>query len=436
MGFFLVIFFILFGQAEASTVRPTNTATPVAYASNSSSNVSLPMVVDAADGSTENTAIKVYVPLGGDNPANTQVTRSILASSTLLPKAPVGGTVSSYVLMQLTLTNTTADTQYLWAAVKDTSNAYRTIDSQTVHSLGGNSTGNVDSVFDIKNICPMTNNCLSIGNATTASGTNSGQYIIYYFLTSSSTMASNTTIDPANADSSGGVYVKFFFSDLMPTGNTTINRIYNGDSRVFIDVTSGTITQMGDYIYKTMVLKHTGLVAAASTTVGAVGVSNIHSLLPPTQNGLLDVQNLSNNTDYYFSVSLVNKFSFHSPLSASAYARPEPIEALLQKQACFLLTAGFAGNHPVVEYFRHIRDDYLLSFSLGKSFVNSYYRWAPQYAQFILDRPWLATFIRGLAHSFYFILNQKIFFAFIVGLFIFASPFFIFHFKTPFKRVE
>lgn len=418
MVLILIIFSVFFGRAEAKTVRAKNNAAPVVYASNNSSNISLPIIADpsAADGSAENDPIKVYVPLGGDNPANTQVTRLILASSTLLPKAPLAG-ASSYVLIQLSLSNSTNDTQYLWAAIKDASNVYKTIDLQTVYSLAGNTTSNVDSVFDIKNLCLIgTVNCTGINQATTAAGVNSGQYIIYYFLTSSDSMTSNTTVSPS--DYAGGLYVKYYFSDVLPTGTTTINKIYNGDGRVFIDMRSGSISQMGDFIYKTMILKHSGVVASASTTIGAVGVSNIQSLGPPTLNGLLDVQNLTNNTDYYFSVSLVNKFLFHSPLSASVYARPEPIEALLQKQACFLLTAGFAGNHPVVEYFRHIRDHYLLHFSLGKSFVNFYYAWAPSYAQSILDRPWLAASIRALAHSLYFILNWGIIFAFILLAFI------------------
>ena len=411
---FICVFF--FSSAlEASTVRTSSPTSPVAYASNSSSAVTLGIVAEgpnSGDGTSETDPIKVYVPMGGTGASGAgleQRNKLILSPSTRIPLNP--GTGASYVLIKLALSNSTGSLQYLKAAVKTASSAstsFKVISLETGFTVGANSTANVDSVFNIVNMCLLTTvvDCSSINKAITVAGQNNGEFIFYYFL-SATDHASDTSITPSVE--SGGVFVKYHFSDVLPVGSTTLNKLYNGDGRVFIDFNSATnMTQMGDKIYKTMIYKHTGVVSADATNVGTSGVANIQALIAPTMNGLLDIQNLINDTDYYFSVSQVNKFSFHSPMSASLLAHPEPIEALLKKQACFLLTAGFLGNHPVVEYFRMIRDHYLLNFTLGKIFVNSYYSWAPRYAQTILNRPWLAAIIRGSAHTVYFILHHLI----------------------------
>lgn len=414
MPFIFLIFAIFNINLEASTVRSSSLSAPVAFASNLVSDISLRIVSDrpAGDGTSETDPFKIYVPMGGTGGAGAgleQRNQLTLSPRTYIPINPGAG--SSYVLFQLSLTNTSLNTETLKAAIKNygSSTSYKIIDLKYVHTVPANSSSTVDSVFDIANICVLTTlDCTKINLAVTATGANYGEFIVYYFLTSSSVYTVDSDMTPSSE--SGGIFVKYHFSDQLPQGSLVINKVYNGDSRAFIDFSGGeNISKMGDKVHQTMIYKNTGTQVAGGTIGGTVGgIDNIHSLVAPTYNGLLDIQNLANNTDYYFSVALVNKFSFHNPLSATALAHPEPIEALLKKQACFLLTAGFAGNHPVVEYFRYIRDHYLLNYSLGKILVNTYYEWAPKYAQDILARPWLSAGIRAVAQSLYFILHHMI----------------------------
>lgn len=65
------------------------------------------------------------------------------------------------------------------------------------------------------------------------------------------------------------------------------------------------------------------------------------------------------------------------------------------KGRCFIATAAFEDkNHETVDYFRQIRDNYLLKSNLGFRFVIFYYKKSPQIAAQIESRPILKKAVR------------------------------------------
>ena len=136
--------------------------------------------------------------------------------------------------------------------------------------------------------------------------------------------------------------------------------------------------------------------------------------------GELALSHLSNNKCYAVRVFYGDKYGFASQLSNRLAQSPEPIEALLKKQACFFLTAGFGREHFVVEFFMDFRDRILKSFALGRAFIDFYERVAPQYAPLVLESPFLAALVRILAYTLYFFLCSPI----IICLFLFLMGFF------------
>ena len=114
-----------------------------------------------------------------------------------------------------------------------------------------------------------------------------------------------------------------------------------------------------------------------------------------------------------------DKFGFASLLSKRINQTPENIETLLETQQCYLLTAGFNGDHPVVRFFRDFRDTILMKYWLGRTFINFYYETAPQYTGYILKTPWLQMMIRSISTSLYYTLRfwqASLFFLFLMVL--------------------
>ena len=133
------------------------------------------------------------------------------------------------------------------------------------------------------------------------------------------------------------------------------------------------------------------------------------------EGGQFTVTNLENGVSYSFKAAYVDKFGWRSDISdATVSTAPAEVEALLSETQCYLITAGFGRDHYVLDYFRYIRDQYLLKTFVGKKFVDFYYATAPSYVKFILNNPLLAKLIRAMSYTLYFIMNNFIF----VGAFI------------------
>lgn len=402
----LAITTLLPRQLWAQKVEAADSQYLQVYISNTSSLINMQAVTDAGKGDTEANAINGYIPLGGTDPSRRKY--STIEVDTRIPDTP---TLSNgYILAQLTLTNSSTSTATLYAAARSASSSstnYTLFNMTTTLTLAADSTSSpVDSLIDLDSLCTSGTgvDCTKIDTTT---GSNEDSIYVYYFMSTSSPGGIGSTI--SSSTYANGLFVRYYFSDKVPVGNMTINKIYNGDGRLLVDYSGGEgISNIGSNLYKTYAMNCAGVTCQSSGTlfreVTDLG-GQLIDFYSPAYSGLLDLKDLVNNADYNICMGLTNKFQYASPCSASVLGQPQPIEALLEKQACFLLTAGFGGEHPVVEYFRWVRDTFLLKFGAGKMFVQWYYDTAPAYAPTIHESPWLSAVIRLVAYILYLCLH-------------------------------
>jgi hypothetical protein len=104
-------------------------------------------------------------------------------------------------------------------------------------------------------------------------------------------------------------------------------------------------------------------------------------------------EHLTNNQEYYFATAALNKFFFATKVSTALAKTPLDIETFLKQQGCYLISAGFQKKHWILEYYRSFRDQWLMSTSLGRSFVRWYYKTAYSYAFIIADSYTLRTLV-------------------------------------------
>ncbi|MCB9062241.1 MAG: hypothetical protein H6622_12040 [Halobacteriovoraceae bacterium] len=215
----------------------------------------------------------------------------------------------------------------------------------------------------------------------------------------------------------GGLHFKFVISNINNDGVTTKflnNEAEPGDNRLYTDISS---TAEYSYPLDTYLLVDSAGSSISAGTFGATvtsgGTTQVADVLPYTPNGeiaykYIDQANpLVNDTTYCLSLIQVNKFYLSNLVADGICGTPKDIETLLKEKQCYLLTAGFGRDHKVINFFRDFRDNVLLNYSLGKSFVEFYYNTAPNYTSYIHSSPRLSLFIRSFAWiAYYFIKFQ------------------------------
>ena len=104
------------------------------------------------------------------------------------------------------------------------------------------------------------------------------------------------------------------------------------------------------------------------------------------------IKGLVNGETYSFVVVGIDEFGNPSPSNVSTGV-PQPVEDLYRRFLdeggksqgfCFIATAAFGSyQHPYVQILRHFRDEALLPYAAGRSFVGWYYATSPPYAEYI-----------------------------------------------------
>lgn len=75
---------------------------------------------------------------------------------------------------------------------------------------------------------------------------------------------------------------------------------------------------------------------------------------------------------------------------------------------CFIATAVYEDyDHPQVKALRKFRDEYLLTNEAGKSFVKTYYKYSPKFADYVKGKQVFAYPIKKILDGFVFILKAK-----------------------------
>jgi hypothetical protein len=228
--------------------------------------------------------------------------------------------------------------------------------------------------------------------------------------------------DPAPAPSGySGVYFKILMSNyVIKKANLriTINSLRNGDNRAVLNFTPS--VKLG-----TSFFKEVGVYASGSATADMAIISELLTggqlagpFLTSSQEGDMTVFGLTNGQPYNLGVFLIDHFDFVTGVSQTSLAEPQDIQELLNKQSCFLLTAGFGEEHYVIDYFRHFRDKTLSKYFLGQQFIKYYYRYAPSFALSIYNNQAIRFCIRMMGYFLYFVFNYSMALVGFFGLFI------------------
>lgn len=346
----------------------------------------------SGDGDSPGSAAEAFIPV--DN-GNSQRNRVSFIQTSLVPDLSTG-IFQSF----LTVLNDTGFSRNLYAAVQDPD------DTSEYCIVGGgtnfsSSTSEVLSWTQVNlvNVCTFTN-CTNISSGTTKTK----DYLFYYFLTENT--YTTGTCEPFNTSEAGGVYLKGNLSVRLPTAALVINELRRGDGRLKALFTGATIS---DFNRTLALINGTGTTitaaAAAGTQLNISGTELIDLEITSTASEA-NIKPLVNNVLYSIGMVIEDKYQLTTVISnVPASVAPAQIEALLEKQACYILSAGFGEEHFITDYFRALRDKILLKTDLGTSFVAWYYQTAPYYTATIYNSPTISFVVRCLAYMAWFALN-------------------------------
>jgi hypothetical protein len=418
LKYFLFIFlFPLVLQAQ------TLSGSTTVSASNSSSSTLYNLVTTGSGGSDSSSAIKTYIPMGSTFNSVTAADQSLsyyLNGSANIPQFDKGWLRSSRIRHSVTVNNSSnSSIVYLYAAVVDKDDSSNmAVFSGGLYTGSGSGTGQIATInafttneitFDlyINNLCyavadSSSTNCNNLDDTDAVTATELDLTVIIFASSdnlSRFTQVAVSTYDPA------GVYYNYRLSNQISTladAEVILSRLRKGDGRVTAEYSGPVISEFYDVIG----YKHTG----AGNTVATAINDGLTGSVVSDDNGAKEVdeiviKGLENDVAVNISVGFVNRWNFVTKLSPSLTQTPESIEVFLEKQSCYLFSAGFQQEHYILDYFRDFRDRFLLRFDLGQRFVELYYATAPQYAPYIYNSELLSFIVRAFAHAIYLIMQ-------------------------------
>ncbi len=255
--------------------------------------------------------------------------------------------------------------------------------------------------FDMLDLCQETDifDCTSLADGSSDS---SGEQIFYFFLRTNGEVTEGDTVDLSEDANKSGVFFKALFS----------NKVYErADLPISLDkITKGDATLKLTYSASSTISNFKEVAVFSGVTTGEVAFANSGSTkisddgeFPATAEASIDIGNLDNDTTYTLAVAFVDKFLFATALSDAKSEQPTKIDVFLEKNQCYLLSAGFQEDHFVIDYFKMIRDNYLLHTVPGKLFVEFYYSTAPQYTRAIYSSPIISQVVRFFGYLAYYI---------------------------------
>lgn len=222
-------------------------------------------------------------------------------------------------------------------------------------------------------------------------------------------MKADGTIVTDNVDT--GELKLFFQSNVQPWScpSDLANRYFPGDGEVeynTIGLGGSTATFAG----------HTGVIAVGklysdpSTPVAPVRTNAFETAndfasrvgfgekekVGSTKFGSGPMINTTDGTDNRYTIAFMirDAMGVINPVSSSGTActvervQSASIQTFLNKSKCFIATAAFRSvDAAPVEMLRKFRDEVLLPTHLGKTFVDWYYRWSPEAAEWLMEHP-------------------------------------------------
>jgi hypothetical protein len=264
--------------------------------------------------------------------------------------------------------------------------------------------GDLTYVLNFTDICGLTSfDCKSFEKDA---DTNARAKFNIYIFVSNNSVGDGDIVNPASSGT-GAIYEINLSNRVYQNNIMEVFDLFKGDSQLTVDLRGFSMTNDRG-LFGLVTPAGSGLCSGVSDTdtndtLGGLSktFSDLLDLESRVITGQVKIKNLSNDICQRVRVFNCDLYGFCSFASQEFQNTPENIQALLEKQACFFFTAGFGEQHPIVDYFQAWRDNTLRKFWLGRQFIQFYYRVAPQYTPFILERPWLQSLIRGVAYVLY-----------------------------------
>jgi len=354
----------------------------------------------SGDGTSTSAPGLAWLPVKNGKNQEENVT---ISNKTLVPT--ITSPSNALVRVSLRVTNSTGSDRYLYAAVQDPDNSsnYKVISSASGPFGSSSSTVLSNLTFQVENFC-ISADCTNLQTGTTSTK----NFLVYFFLDSQSNRGLDTDINPSSQ--TGGVFLRLYLSARIPSSTIDLQDVRPGDGRARALFTGSTINDL----YRTLgVANGTGAALTGGSTIQAalaVSGTQLLDLESTSTSGEVTIRPLVNGVSYDVALIFEDKYQFATTLSNVETANPEQIEALLESQACYILSAGFQEKHFITDYFRALRDRFLLKTTVGTWFVNWYYETAPIYAPHVYRSPWLASIVRIFAYGLWFLINMGLVF--------------------------
>lgn len=402
-GIFLLYFTASYYANAADSFTLNSSAAPNFYYKTTSIRL---FTESNGDGKTEATAPNVYIPVKSLLGGNDQYAYTTYSPATSIPLI-----ADATYDLEFHVDIENASKQKVWVAIKDSSTSYKIAGSSQIHTDEAANDIPISTAVTfrrlkmsmLENIC---NASAGLDCASLKDDTSSTNKTFYVFMRDS-TVTPTSPIDPTHADNSNGFYINVFVSALVRDNssmNLKINLIERGDESLYIHYNT---TSIFEGMQELLVLSNSSTGNGNqpyqdAVTAGSRLLSGDKEF-PASPGASIQLRHLVNKTTYYISLAFKDKYGFASLLSVDKSGTPEEIEEFIKSQQCYLLSAGFGREHFIINYFKKVRDNFLLKSYLGRSFVSFYYETAPKYTKAIYTSKTLSFMVRLSAFVIYYI---------------------------------
>jgi hypothetical protein len=370
------------------------------------------LYVDPYSGTTsESSPITAYVPIGnsGGDPDNYEYTfHAITTTDSNVNFLNKNGTIYSGSLrFNFNVVLDGAVSQYINLAWENDSGEWEVFNADPGEGGPVQTSSNGTNTFTIsfEKLCSVSNAPLDCDDSFENTSNNPSateELMVFAFVDDD-----NKTGADINPSDYTGVFYKLKFSNkIYSSSRIYLNSLSKGDTKLYASFDGFDITD--DYLKTYVYLRENStteedpnistssytMLSEPTTGASRLSLSSLTDIDSTQTSGSLTIPNLTNDVNYSVRIVFCDKYGFCSRLSNAKSERPEPLEALLEGQACYLLTAGFEGGHEVIDFFRVFRDKVLSKFFFGQAFTQLYYNTAPSLTDAIAKSSFLKSSIR------------------------------------------